>query len=142
MRCTVCGRQFAPAGRGVGLEASGSYCDTFEPCDPDQKQAAKRRHLWDEHDSNRSYTDAEGWRQHQVGCVRCCDYELVEVADLRVGDRVLCLETDDDRAEHWVVESLTEDDGRFMVQWVGRVGAESYPSGVWIERVAGIRREN
>ena len=69
--CHICGREFTPIGRSVGLEAISGYCDVYEPCDPSQYQEATRRHLWDEHDSNRWYTDREGWAAHVAGCEVC-----------------------------------------------------------------------
>jgi hypothetical protein len=33
--------------------------------------AVRRRHLWDEHDSTRHYTDPEGWAAHEASCETC-----------------------------------------------------------------------
>lgn len=62
-RCPRCGMPIPPTGRSVPLEAANSYC----ACEGSRS----RRHLWDEHDDARSYTDPEGWRQHVAVCAVC-----------------------------------------------------------------------
>lgn len=69
--CTVHHRRFQPVGRSVPLEASDLYCDPFHPCDGISCDSTTRVHLWDEHDSNRSYTDPLGWLNHVKNCEDC-----------------------------------------------------------------------
>lgn len=51
-----------PFGRSI----AGWYC-----CDRRAESAVNPRHLWDEHDSTRWYTDPEGWDEHERSCPRC-----------------------------------------------------------------------
>jgi hypothetical protein len=55
----------------VGLEDASGYCDPHESCDPAQRDAVARCHLWSEHDENRIYTDPAGWAAHVAGCATC-----------------------------------------------------------------------
>jgi hypothetical protein len=64
-RCTSCGREMAPRGRSVGPGAD--HCE----CDGAQDARVNPRHLWDEHDSDRAYTDPIGWAAHVRACERC-----------------------------------------------------------------------
>lgn len=68
VRCPACGRPVGPRGRSQPLEVSGGPC-----CEDFRTSAANERHLWDEHDSARHYTDPEGWAAHAAGCERCRD---------------------------------------------------------------------
>lgn len=40
-------------------------------CDNYADSTINPRHLWDEHDSTRWYTDPEGWAAHEAGCDYC-----------------------------------------------------------------------
>lgn len=42
-----------------------------QECDNYSHQDLNPRHLWDEHDSARWYTDPIGWEQHEKTCVEC-----------------------------------------------------------------------
>ena len=71
--CHACGRQFTPSGRSIPVAAASGYCDSSEPCDRTSMEAqiARFRHLWDEHDSTRYYTDPDGWSAHVASCADC-----------------------------------------------------------------------
>lgn len=57
-------REMSPIGRSVPLEAY-VFCDCYQ--DP----SLNRRHLYDMHDSNRSYNDPDGWAAHEAACPWC-----------------------------------------------------------------------
>lgn len=40
-------------------------------CENYAKPNLNGRHLWDEHDSTRWYTDPEGWATHEASCGQC-----------------------------------------------------------------------
>jgi hypothetical protein len=65
-RCDRCGRTKKPHGRSVPIEAANGYCDQdcpgYEP---------NVRHLWDEHDDARHFTDPAGWLAHTKDCEVC-----------------------------------------------------------------------
>jgi hypothetical protein len=65
VECTRCQRRKQPIGRSVPMEAAGSDCDY--DC-PGYAQEPKPPHLWSEHDSNRYYTDPDGWNAHLKEC--------------------------------------------------------------------------
>lgn len=64
VRCPEHGDDMPPFGRSAPIEYP--HC-----CDRYADSALNRRHLWNEHDSTRIYTDPEGWRQHVAGCSAC-----------------------------------------------------------------------
>jgi hypothetical protein len=66
--CPTCGNPLGPRGRSMPLEMGGSDCCE----DARQDWKLNPRHLWDEHDSTRDYTDPEGWAKHVAHCERCC----------------------------------------------------------------------
>lgn len=71
--CEVCSIEMPPAGR--------SASDTYMTC-AHQHGVTNTRHLWDRHDSSRSYTDPEGWEMHVDECQRCrVDYRGEEEDD-------------------------------------------------------------
>jgi hypothetical protein len=57
-------REMSPIGRSVPLVAY-VFCDCYQ--DP----TLNKRHLYDMHDSNRSYNDPEGWAAHEASCPEC-----------------------------------------------------------------------
>lgn len=62
--CPDHGDRMYPFGRSAGYEAY--YC-----CDNYADPQINPRHLWDEHDSTRWYTDKEGWNAHEASCDQC-----------------------------------------------------------------------
>lgn len=62
--CPDHGDSMPPFGRSAPLNMH--IC-----CENYAKSALNPRHLWDEHDSTRIYTDPEGWRLHELNCERC-----------------------------------------------------------------------
>jgi hypothetical protein len=64
--CPECGGALGPRGRSLPLEMSYSSC-----CEDARQDASNHRHLWDEHDSTRFYTDPFGWLKHTESCERC-----------------------------------------------------------------------
>ena len=54
---------------GIGGQAITSHCG--EVCDNYADPKLNPRHLWDEHDSTRWYTDPEGWNDHEASCKEC-----------------------------------------------------------------------
>jgi hypothetical protein len=60
--CPTHGDSMYPFGRShVGYECCENYADSnLNP-----------RHLWNEHDSTRWYTDPEGWDEHVATCEEC-----------------------------------------------------------------------
>lgn len=67
VKCPVCGSDLPPRGRSVALAATPSEC-----CMEHRNLAdLNPRHLWDEHDSTRVYTDPEGWKAHVDACETC-----------------------------------------------------------------------
>jgi len=60
--CPVCGRPLQPHGRSLPFEVYQDDC-----C----RAAPNRRHLFDEHDSDRRYFDPEGWDAHKASCEQC-----------------------------------------------------------------------
>ena len=67
-RCEVCRRPIPPSGRSVALESVAGYCSS-EDCSG--HPIRNPRHLWDEHDSVRRYTDSTGWELHIVSYEQC-----------------------------------------------------------------------
>lgn len=65
--CPDCGNRMPPAGRSAPL-GSVSEC-----CSENQHKALNTCHLWNEHDSDRAYTDQEGWDAHVASCEKCKD---------------------------------------------------------------------
>jgi hypothetical protein len=65
--CPTCGDELPPRGRSIPLE------DWIASCCEDNHHDVKAnpRHLWNEHDSTRFYTDPEGWAEHEENCERC-----------------------------------------------------------------------
>lgn len=53
-----------PFGRSAPIGAEGC-CDNYA------KSEINPRHLWNEHDSTRWYTDPEGWADHEANCKEC-----------------------------------------------------------------------
>lgn len=43
----------------------------WQCCENYAKSALNPRHLWDEHDSTRWYTDTRGWNEHERDCEIC-----------------------------------------------------------------------
>ena len=66
IECPSCGRLLAPRGRSVALAMNESGC-----CYDARSSVLNTRHLWDEHDSTRFYTDPEGWEEHHQMCEQC-----------------------------------------------------------------------
>lgn len=64
VRCPTHGREMTPLGRSAPMEMI-SCCDAH--ADP----KVNTRHLWNEHDSTRHYTDPEGWAEHEKNCPEC-----------------------------------------------------------------------
>ncbi len=64
--CPTCGAPLAPAGRSMPMEMSGGAC-----CEAARHSRYNTRHLWDEHDSTRHYTDPQGWAEHVATCAHC-----------------------------------------------------------------------
>lgn len=62
--CPDHGQSMQPRGRFAPLEMT-PRCDVYRYADRNP------RHLWDEHDSDRAYTDPEGWDWHVRTCSRC-----------------------------------------------------------------------
>ena len=62
--CSTCGLRVPPRGSSIPLGASG-YCEC------ECTLAGNDRHLWDAHDSNRAYTDPDGWIAHVNTCEAC-----------------------------------------------------------------------
>jgi len=53
-----------PIGRDAGMDA-------YPCCENYQRPNVNPRHLWDEHDSTRWYTDPDGWNEHERTCEKC-----------------------------------------------------------------------
>lgn len=68
MPCPVCGAGLPPRARSVPAEMEQGFKAC---CREHMRDPANVRHLWDEHDDCRHYTDPEGWREHVKGCERC-----------------------------------------------------------------------
>lgn len=64
VKCPACERTLPPRGRSAPWEMHTSEC-------PECEKTINPRHLWNEHDSDRAYFDAEGWDNHLDECVRC-----------------------------------------------------------------------
>lgn len=60
--CPTHGGLMFPFGRSHG----GYPC-----CDNYARSELNPRHLWDEHDSTRWYTDPAGWNAHEANCAKC-----------------------------------------------------------------------
>ena len=67
--CPECGQSMPPAGRSAPL---GSQCWCSSKY---QHTKENTRHLWNKHDSNRAYTDKEGWEKHVSECQKCKEEE-------------------------------------------------------------------
>lgn len=67
-RCPTCDSPLGPRGRSVPLECHESEC-----CAEARQASANKRHLWDEHDSTRHYSDPYGWAKHVESCSRCSE---------------------------------------------------------------------
>ena len=65
LECPTCGNDVPPRGRSVALEANPPQC-----CMDGQYDRANYRHLWDEHDSTRHFSDPVGWAEHCEACDR------------------------------------------------------------------------
>lgn len=70
VQCTRCQRQKQPRGRSVPMEAANGYC-SYDCAGYDQEPAPP--HLFSVHDSNRHYSDPEGWAAHKDECPQCDD---------------------------------------------------------------------
>lgn len=46
-------------------------CALADCCHENQHSEINKRHLWDEHDSDRHYIDPEGWKEHVATCRVC-----------------------------------------------------------------------
>lgn len=64
VRCPVHGGELTPFGRSAPL-GYPRCCDRYSD------SSINPRHLWDEHDDARSYTDPEGWARHVASCSEC-----------------------------------------------------------------------
>ncbi len=64
LACPKCGQIMPPRGRSAPM---GTECSHHEEI----VSPANLRHLWDEHDSTRHYTDPDGWAAHVAGCADC-----------------------------------------------------------------------
>jgi hypothetical protein len=62
--CPDHGNTMNPWGRDAGMGAE-ICCDNYARSD------INTRHLWSEHDSDRYYTDPDGWAAHEAACVEC-----------------------------------------------------------------------
>ena len=58
--CPKHGDRMTPFGRSAG--------EVYSCCDNYGKSDVNPRHLWDEHDSSRWYTDPSGWNAHAAEC--------------------------------------------------------------------------
>ncbi|KIA73461.1 hypothetical protein ANMWB30_23880 [Arthrobacter sp. MWB30] len=58
------GYRMPPAGRSIAPEAYTHDCE-------ESQTARNTRHLFDEHDSTRWYTDKPGWKAHEDSCGEC-----------------------------------------------------------------------
>ena len=67
--CPDHGGRMYPSGRSAGIEA-------YHCCDNYADSKVNPRHLWDEHDSTRWYTDPEGWNAHEATCKQCRGDEM------------------------------------------------------------------
>ena len=67
--CPDHGGRMYPFGRSAGIEA-------YHCCDNYADSKVNPRHLWDEHDSTRWYTDPEGWNAHEATCKQCRGDEM------------------------------------------------------------------
>lgn len=65
--CPDHGNTMLPRGRSAALRE-------FICCDNRMDSAINPRHLWDEHDSTRHYTDPEGWAAHEASCTQCPEW--------------------------------------------------------------------
>ncbi|MCC7061049.1 MAG: hypothetical protein IT508_12535 [Burkholderiaceae bacterium] len=65
VECPTCGRKLTPRGRSAPLECFSDCCEEHK------NSTLNRRHLWDEHDSTRIYTDPVGWEAHVKQCKSC-----------------------------------------------------------------------
>lgn len=66
--CPRCGNTASPT--GCSDVAPSCYCEPREG-DGFDWSAVRKRHLWHKHDSNRWYTDPEGWDAHVAACAEC-----------------------------------------------------------------------
>lgn len=64
--CPECGNQLPPRGRSVPMAMQPPDC-----CMEHRHAQINTRHLWDEHDSTRHYTDPDGWARHVASCEQC-----------------------------------------------------------------------
>ena len=62
--CPEHGDRMPPFGRLVS-EESHVCCNSYGT------SLVNSRHLWDEHDSSRYYTDPTGWSEHENNCAKC-----------------------------------------------------------------------
>ncbi len=62
--CPDHGRELWPRGRSAPLGV-GSCCSKADA------SATNPRHLFDEHDSDRHFSDPEGWKAHVQTCHEC-----------------------------------------------------------------------
>jgi hypothetical protein len=61
--CPLHGEPMNPFGRDPGLNA-------YDCCENSGKSNINPRHLWDEHDTTRWFTDLAGWNAHAAKCDR------------------------------------------------------------------------
>jgi len=64
VECPDHGDRMNPFGRSAPIGAEGC-CENYS------LSAINPRHLWDEHDSTRWYTDPDGWDAHAASCGQC-----------------------------------------------------------------------
>lgn len=62
--CPAHGDSLPPRGRSAGE-------DFYRCCESYSDSDVNPRHLWNEHDSTRYYTDPEGWAEHERDCAEC-----------------------------------------------------------------------
>lgn len=63
--CPDCGNSLPPAGRSYPVGTVNECCSKH------QNTKLNQRHLWNKHDSDRAYTDPEGWENHLKECDNC-----------------------------------------------------------------------
>ena len=60
---------------GDAMNPFGRSSEGWDCCERRMESAVNPRHLWDEHDSSRWYTDPLGWAEHESGCQKCSPEE-------------------------------------------------------------------
>lgn len=61
--CPDHGHEMTPCGRDAPM--------SMYQCCENYMTRINTRHLWDEHDSTRYYTDPAGWTDHEANCAKC-----------------------------------------------------------------------